>query len=69
MMQCQCFFFHRKKKSNNTTDDESSSEQPANTNGPLAGNGTPNTRTIKISYGPQGEGTVLKIPAQIGYLI
>ncbi|XP_072386915.1 uncharacterized protein [Diabrotica undecimpunctata] len=23
------------------------------------------TRTIKISYGPQGEGTVLKIPAQI----
>lgn len=24
-----------------------------------------NTRTIKISYGPQGEGTVLKIPAQI----
>lgn len=25
----------------------------------------PNTRTIKISYGPQGEGTVLKIPAQI----
>lgn len=27
-----------------------------------------NTRTIKISYGPQGEGTVLKIPAQIGTL-
>lgn len=25
----------------------------------------PNTRTIKISYGPQGEGTVLKIPANI----
>lgn len=26
---------------------------------------TTSTRTIKISYGPQGEGTVLKIPAQI----
>ncbi|KAF7266070.1 hypothetical protein GWI33_020583 [Rhynchophorus ferrugineus] len=30
-----------------------------------AGGLLPNTRTIKISYGPQGEGTVLKIPAQI----
>lgn len=28
-------------------------------------NNNVNTRTIKISYGPQGEGTVLKIPAQI----
>nr|XP_022899860.1 PWWP domain-containing protein 2A-like [Onthophagus taurus] len=28
-----------------------------------------NTRTIKISYGPQGEGTVLKIPAQIENLV
>lgn len=28
-----------------------------------------NTRTIKISYGPQGEGTVLKIPAQIDNLV
>lgn len=27
-----------------------------------------NTRTIKISYGPQGEGTVLKIPAKIDSL-
>lgn len=27
------------------------------------------TRTIKISYGPQGEGTVLKIPAQIENLV
>lgn len=30
-----------------------------------ASNTCSNTRTIKISYGPQGEGTVLKIPAQI----
>lgn len=37
-----------------------STEQPGNTN-----NLQTNTRTIKISYGPQGEGTVLKIPAQI----
>ncbi|XP_074029172.1 uncharacterized protein isoform X1 [Leptinotarsa decemlineata] len=29
---------------------------------------TANTRTIKISYGPQGEGTVLKIPAKIDSL-
>lgn len=28
-----------------------------------------NTRTIKISYGPQGEGTVLKIPAKIDNLV
>ncbi|ERL86878.1 hypothetical protein D910_04281 [Dendroctonus ponderosae] len=56
----------RKKKSNSATDEESSTEQPTNASGPIAGNVTPNTRTIKISYGPQGEGTVLKIPAQIG---
>lgn len=28
-----------------------------------------NTRTIKISFGPQGEGTVLKIPAKIDNLV
>uniref|UniRef100_A0AAR5Q3I1 PWWP domain-containing protein n=1 Tax=Dendroctonus ponderosae TaxID=77166 RepID=A0AAR5Q3I1_DENPD len=55
----------RKKKSNSATDEESSTEQPTNASGAIAGNVTPNTRTIKISYGPQGEGTVLKIPAQI----
>ncbi|XP_060526389.1 PWWP domain-containing protein 2A-like [Cylas formicarius] len=46
------------------TDDEKTgsmnSEQAVNSSGI-----TTNTRTIKISYGPQGEGTVLKIPAQI----
>lgn len=59
----------RKKKSTGATDDESSSDQqpPANQSGSAGGNITSNTRTIKISYGPQGEGTVLKIPAQIGY--
>lgn len=63
----------RKKKSTGNTDDESSTStsetQPTNTGGgptPAGGNITSNTtRTIKISYGPQGEGTVLKIPAQI----
>ncbi|KAJ8941306.1 hypothetical protein NQ318_017846 [Aromia moschata] len=41
--------------------------QPGHTEQPLSANSvsTTNTRTIKISYGPQGEGTVLKIPAQI----
>ncbi|XP_050293527.1 PWWP domain-containing protein 2B-like isoform X2 [Anthonomus grandis grandis] len=57
----------RKKKSTGTTDDEgSTSDQPSSANpGGSSGNITSNTRTIKISYGPQGEGTVLKIPAQI----
>ncbi|KAL1509431.1 hypothetical protein ABEB36_004170 [Hypothenemus hampei] len=56
----------RKKKSTSATDDESSNDQ---TISPTATTGnvqtSTNTRTIKISYGPQGEGTVLKIPAQI----
>ncbi|CAG9773089.1 unnamed protein product [Ceutorhynchus assimilis] len=55
---------NRKKKSAGTTDDESSNNEPQSSSG-SAGNITSNTRTIKISYGPQGEGTVLKIPAQI----
>ncbi|KAJ8985717.1 hypothetical protein NQ317_014368 [Molorchus minor] len=41
--------------------------QPTNNEPPLNANSvsTTNTRTIKISYGPQGEGTVLKIPAKL----
>jgi len=61
----------RKKKSTGTTDDESSATtpEPQPANSASGANVTNTTRTIKISYGPQGEGTVLKIPAQIGYLI
>ncbi|KAL3278680.1 hypothetical protein HHI36_016217 [Cryptolaemus montrouzieri] len=58
--------------------DETASEENANkniddvvsdvvTNGDSSNVHT-NTRTIKISYGPQGEGTVLKIPAKIDSL-
>ncbi|XP_015840252.1 PWWP domain-containing protein 2A isoform X2 [Tribolium castaneum] len=52
----------RKKRSVGSMEDlwdESVFEENANKNNNV------NTRTIKISYGPQGEGTVLKIPAQI----
>ncbi|XP_066145137.1 PWWP domain-containing protein 2A-like isoform X1 [Euwallacea fornicatus] len=52
---------NRKKKSTSTTDDESSAGDQGGASSSLSGN----TRTLKISYGPQGEGTVLKIPAQI----
>lgn len=44
--------------SNNNTTCTTLTEQNASTN-------CANTRTIKISFGPQGEGTVLKIPAPI----
>lgn len=41
-------------------------KQPLNTSNST----TPSsTRTLKISYGPQGEGTVLKIPTQIENII
>ncbi|GJQ86224.1 hypothetical protein Trydic_g8925 [Trypoxylus dichotomus] len=46
------------KNNQNTNQSNANSEQPLM-------NTCINTRTIKISYGPQGEGTVLKIPAQI----
>lgn len=54
------FFFPRIQPSQSTSSSSDSAEQ-------LSANSitTTNTRTIKISYGPQGEGTVLKIPAQI----
>ncbi|XP_030755887.1 PWWP domain-containing protein 2A-like isoform X2 [Sitophilus oryzae] len=57
----------RKKKCTNATDEDSNtlattSDQPSSV---VSGSVVPSTRTIKISYGPQGEGTVLKIPAQI----
>lgn len=62
----------RKKRSVSTTEEpteETGSEE--NKNGVEGDQSTglnsttTNTRTIKISYGPQGEGTVLKIPAKI----
>lgn len=46
------------KNNNQNTQTNANSEQPLTST-------CMNTRTIKISYGPQGEGTVLKIPAQI----
>lgn len=45
------------KNNNINTENNANTEQPLNI--------CTNTRTIKISYGPQGEGTILKIPAQI----
>ncbi|KAJ8962068.1 hypothetical protein NQ314_005851 [Rhamnusium bicolor] len=54
---------------NNNHNVQSNSNASA-TEQPLSANSISitNTRTIKISYGPQGEGTVLKIPAQIDNL-
>ncbi|KRT81185.1 hypothetical protein AMK59_5042 [Oryctes borbonicus] len=46
------------KNNNQNSQSNANSEQPLTST-------CINTRTIKISYGPQGEGTVLKIPAQI----
>lgn len=45
---------------NNHNKSNNNSDQPLTT--------CTNTRTIKISFGPQGEGTVLKIPAKIDML-
>lgn len=52
---------HNKNNNVNTQSNANNTDQPLNT--------CTNTRTIKISYGPQGEGTVLKIPAKIDNLI
>lgn len=48
--------FEENVKNNNSNAHSDANDQIVNTT---------NTRTIKISYGPQGEGTVLKIPATI----
>lgn len=45
------------KNNNLNTQSNANSDHPQNI--------CTSTRTIKISYGPQGEGTILKIPAQI----
>ncbi|XP_057665077.1 PWWP domain-containing protein 2A-like [Diorhabda carinulata] len=68
----------RKKRSISTEITTEDTNQQDNTNRnqvpqPMQNSDTQNsynlsTRTIKISYGPQGEGTVLKIPAQIDSL-
>lgn len=65
----------RKKRNTESTEDETTPEELKNNNSNVQNNANStenpltasctNTRTIKISYGPQGEGTVLKIPAQI----
>lgn len=52
---------HNKNNNLNTQNNANSTEHPLNT--------CTNTRTIKICYGPQGEGTVLKIPAKIDNLV
>lgn len=49
----------------NNTDEDDDNTSKCNTNNNETSNTCSNTRTIKISYGPQGEGTVLKIPAKI----
>lgn len=54
----------KKKSSEDNVPDQSGSSGSSTLANPAS-----NTRTIKISYGPQGEGTVLKIPAQIGYFL
>ena len=53
-------FEENANKNNNNAQTNATDDQTLN-----ASNLSINTKTIKISYGPQGEGTVLKIPAQI----
>lgn len=58
----------RKKRSIGSMEDlwdETVFEENQNKNLGIADQPCTNTKTIKISYGPQGEPTVLKIPAQI----